>query len=52
MVGVGQFANGVARRSRTRPPSHGLRRVRGVVAGTMIALIFILWIVARVAGHL
>ncbi len=52
MVGVGQFAEGVARRNQKRPQSHGLRRVRGMVVSTLIALVFILWIVARLAGHL
>jgi hypothetical protein len=52
MVGVGQFAQGMSRRRGSRRPPHGLRRVAGVVTGALIALVFVLWIAARVAGHL
>ena len=31
-----------------RRPSHGLRRVGGVITGVLIALVFVLWIAARV----
>jgi hypothetical protein len=52
MVGVGQFAQGVARRTEQRRRSHGLRRVGGAVTGALITVVVVLWIVARVAGHL
>ncbi|HVC70557.1 MAG TPA: hypothetical protein VNC61_09930 [Acidimicrobiales bacterium] len=52
MVGVGQFAQGVARRRARRRPAHGLRRFVGVAVGVLVALVVVLWIVARVAGHL
>jgi hypothetical protein len=52
MVGVGQFAQGVARRSEKRRQSHGLRRVGGAIGGALVFVVLILWIVARVAGHL
>ncbi|HXQ60786.1 MAG TPA: hypothetical protein VN796_00560 [Acidimicrobiales bacterium] len=52
MVGVGQFAQGVARRTERRRRSHGLRRVGGVVIGASVAVVLVLWIIARVAGHL
>jgi hypothetical protein len=52
MVGVGQFAQGISRRRSDRRPSHGLRRVGGVITGAVIALVFVLWIAARVGGHL
>jgi hypothetical protein len=52
MVGVGQFAQGVARRSEKRRPTHGWRRVGSVISGALITAVFVLWIVARVAGHL
>jgi hypothetical protein len=52
MVGVGQFAQGISRRRGDRRPSHGLRRVGGIVTGALIALVFVLWIAARVGGHL
>jgi len=52
VVGVGQFAQGISRRTDTRRQSHGLRRVGGVVAGVAAAAVLVLWIVARVAGHL
>jgi hypothetical protein len=52
VVGVGQFAQGVARRRGDRRRRHGLRRLGGVVTGALIALVFVLWIAARLAGHL
>jgi hypothetical protein len=52
VVGVGQFAQGISRRTDTRRQSHGLRRVGGVVTGVAAAAVLVLWIVARVAGHL
>jgi len=52
MVGVGQFAQGVSRRRGRSRQSHGLRRVGGVVTGVVVAAVLVLWIVARVAGHL
>ncbi|MGH9018333.1 MAG: hypothetical protein ACRDY1_11350, partial [Acidimicrobiales bacterium] len=52
MVGVGQFARGMARRQERRTQAHGWRRVAGAVAGVLIGLVVVLWVVARVAGHL
>jgi hypothetical protein len=52
LVGVGSFAQGVARRSESRRQSHGLRRVWGMVAGVLTVAVLVLWIIARVAGHL
>jgi hypothetical protein len=52
MVGVGQFAQGMARRRGDGRRRHGLRRVLSVITGALIALVFVLWIAARVAGHL
>ncbi len=52
MVGVGQFATGVSRRRGRHRESHGLRRLGGAVTGVVVAAVFVLWIVARVAGHL
>jgi hypothetical protein len=52
MVGVGQFADGVARRSERGRQTHGMRRIWSVVSGALITLVLVLWIVARVAHHL
>jgi len=52
LVGVGQFAQGVARRRAPRRDARGLRRVGGIVVSALVALVVVLWIVARVAGHL
>jgi hypothetical protein len=52
VVGVGQFAQGMARRSEKRRQTHGLRRLGGVLGGALVTLVLVLWIVARVAGHL
>jgi hypothetical protein len=52
MVGVGRFAEGLGRRAERRRQSHGLRRVGGVIVGALVALVVVLWIFARVAGHL
>lgn len=52
MVSVGRFAQGVTRRRGVGRRSHGLRRVAGIVTGALITLVFVLWIAARVAGHL
>jgi len=51
MVGVGQFAQGMARRSDARRTTHGLRRLRGAIAGGLVAAVLVLWIIARIAGH-
>jgi hypothetical protein len=52
MVGVGQFARGVARRSEAGRRTHGLRRVRAAVGGALVAVVLVLWVIARLAGHL
>jgi hypothetical protein len=52
MVGVGQFARGVARRNQAGRRTHGVRRVRAVVGGLLVAVVLVLWIIARLAGHL
>jgi hypothetical protein len=52
MVGVGQFADGVARRSARGRQTHGMRRVGSVVSGALLTLVLVLWIVARLAHHL
>ncbi len=52
MVGVGQFAEGLARRRAPHRQAHGLRRVGGIVAGIAVGVVIVLWVIARVAGHL
>jgi hypothetical protein len=52
MVGVGQFAEGVVRRTDRKRQRHGLRRVGGAIGGALVAVVAVLWIIARVAGHL
>ena len=52
LVGVGSFAEGVARRTDTRRRRRGWSRVGGVVMGLAAAVVGALWIIARVAGHL
>jgi hypothetical protein len=52
MVGVGQFAQGIARRSEQRRQTHGLRRVAGVIGGALITILLLLFIIGRLAGHL
>jgi len=52
MVGVGSFAQGLDRRRAGRRPRHGVRRLGGAVASVLIGLVFVLWIAARLAGHL
>jgi hypothetical protein len=52
VVGVGQFAQGIARRRAPRSDARGLRRVGGIVVSVLVAVVLVLWIVARVAGHL
>jgi len=52
VVGVGQFAQGVARRRAPRREARGLRRVASIVVSVLVVLVFVLWIAARVAGHL
>jgi hypothetical protein len=49
VVGVGQFAQGVSRRRRPFRPGH---RVGGAVIGVVTAAVLVLWIIARIAGHL
>jgi hypothetical protein len=52
LVGVGAFAQGMARRADGRRRTHGLRRLRGAIAGGLVAVVAVLWIIARLAGHL
>jgi Co/Zn/Cd efflux system component len=52
MVGVGQFAEGLARRRAPHRQAHGLRRIGGIVAGIAVGVVIVLWVIARVAGHL
>jgi hypothetical protein len=52
VVGVGQFAQGMARRSEKRRQTHGLRRVASVIGGVLITILLVLFIIGRVAGHL
>jgi hypothetical protein len=51
VVGVGQFAQGISRRSDEGRRQHGLRRVGSVLVGIAAAVVLVLWIVARAAGH-
>jgi hypothetical protein len=52
MVGVGQFARGVARRTDAHRRPRGWRRVGSVITGALAAVVFVLWIIARVTRHL
>jgi len=51
VVSVGRFADGLSRRRRRRAPTR-LGRVGGVVLGVLVALLVILFVAARLAGHL
>jgi hypothetical protein len=52
MVGVGQFAEGLARRRAPHRQAHDLRRAGGIVASIAVGVVIVLWVIARVAGHL
>jgi Co/Zn/Cd efflux system component len=52
MVGVGQFAQGMARRTEQRRQTHGWRRVGGVITAVLATVVLVLVIIGRVAGHL
>jgi hypothetical protein len=50
MVGVGQFADGLARHTAVR--RRGGRRVVAVIGGVLAGIVLVLFVIARVAGHL
>lgn len=52
VVGVGQFARGMARRRDTRRRAHGWRRVGGAVGAVLVGAVLLLVLIARLAGHL
>jgi hypothetical protein len=52
VVGVGRFAEGMARRSDTRRRSHGWRRVSGAIGAFLVGAVLLLVLIARLAGHL
>jgi hypothetical protein len=52
VVGVGQFAQGMARRSDARRRVHGWRRVGGTIGAVLVGVVLLLVIIGRLAGHL